>query len=248
MAAQGSPPPATPQVRDFAEILVGDVRLIPDPSGTAAIIEVTTSIDAACAVVYGPDGSFGRIATDQDMGGGAHRDHRPLLTGLEPDSLVHFRVQGSGPDGTLYSSETFTFTTPPGPRDRPTNLALEASVVEVSSEFSQAYAAANAIDGDIGTEWSSRGDGDDAFITIDLGREAAIGGVAFRTRSMTDGSSVTETFTLTVDGVRAGTFPAGDQPAAVGATGRVLRFDVETSTGGNTGAVEIEVHAAREEG
>jgi hypothetical protein len=247
-SADGSTASTPPQVHDFAEILVGDLRITPDPSGRAATVEVTTSIDAACAVIYGADETFGHIATDQDMGGGAHRDHRPMLTGLEPDSTVFFRLQGSGPDGRMYASETFTFQTAAGHPEALVNLALEATVVDVSSEHSALFAAANAIDGDPGTEWSSRGDGDDAFITLDLGREAAIGAVVFRTRSMADGSSITETFSLSVDGEHVGTFPAGDEPVPVTVTGQVVRFDVETSTGGNTGAIEIAVHEVGEAG
>lgn len=48
------------------------------------------------------------------------------------------------------------------------------------------------MDGDVGTEWSTAGDGDDAFITIDHGTETTIAAVGFRTRSMGDGSSTTD--------------------------------------------------------
>lgn len=111
-------------------------------------------------------------------------------------------MQGSGADGSLYRSELTSFRTPPAEAVAPTggNVALGAEVVDVSSEFSGAFAAANALDGDLGTEWSSRGDGDDASITVDLGREVRVGGVALRSRAMSDGSSVVETFTVTVDG------------------------------------------------
>lgn len=71
-------------------------------------------------------------------------------------------------------------------------------------------------------------------------------GVAFRTREMSDGSAITRTFAVAVDGgKRFGPFPAGDRldprTAAVSFTGRRLRFAVVSSTGGNTGAAEIEV-------
>ena len=121
-------------------------------------------------------------------------------------------------------------------------------MVDVSSEFSSAFAASNAID-DVGTtEWSSAGDGDDAFITIDLGAASEIAGVEFITRSMLDGTAITTTYKVTVDGdATLGPFSAGTsvEPnfAALIATGRVIRFDVETSSGGNVGAVEIRVLA-----
>lgn len=63
-----------------------------------------------------------------------------------------------------------------------TNLAVGASVVETSSEFNENFAGSNAIDGSLATEWSTRGDGDEAFIVIDLGAPQEITGVGFRTR------------------------------------------------------------------
>jgi hypothetical protein len=117
-----------------------------------------------------------------------------------------------------------------------------ATVVDVSSEFSAAFAAINAIDGNPNTEWSTRGDGDEAYIVIDLGVETAVTAIRFVTREMSDGSSITTTYTVTVDdGTVFGPFDAGLDPPLV-FTARILRFDVESSTGGNTGAVEIEVH------
>lgn len=77
-----------------------------------------------------------------------------------------------------------------------------------------------------------------------------IGAVEFVTRSMSDGSSVTETFTVSVDGADPlGPFPASTParrgPVELGAVpGRVLRFVVASSTGGNVGAVEVGVYAA----
>ena len=72
-------------------------------------------------------------------------------------------------------------------------------------------------------------------------------GVGFRTREMSDGTSITNSFTVTVDGGDTfGPFEAG-LGLAVGdfeATGRVFRIDIDSSTGGNTGAVEIEIYGS----
>ena len=70
----------------------------------------------------------------------------------------------------------------------------------------------------------------------------------FVTRSMADGSAVTSTFTVRVDGAAAvGPFPASSPAtrrlARLDVTGRLLQFDVAESTGGNVGAVEIRVFA-----
>jgi hypothetical protein len=61
--------------------------------------------------VYVKTGEYGMIAKDQDMSGGAHSDHHPLMTGLEPDTLYHYRVQGASSDGTIYVGEDRTFRT-----------------------------------------------------------------------------------------------------------------------------------------
>jgi hypothetical protein len=235
--------PNIDDVVDFAEIQASDVAIDLDPTGTAATITVGTTIDAACAVVYGEDETLGRLALDADMGGAAHSDHHVNLGGLQPATAYVFRLQGSGIDGRLYRSRPYSFTTPQPSASAPSDLAIGARIVEVSSEFSEAFAATNAVDGDPSTEWSSRGDGDDAFISLDLGHPADIAAVAFRTRQMSDGTAITSTFTVTADGATYGPFAASELvPLEV--TAQVLRFDVESSTGGNTGATEIEVFGA----
>ncbi len=241
------------EVRDIAEIIVGDVDIDFDPTGNSAVFRLQTSIDVACAVAYGPTAALGSLATDADMAGGGHADHGPVLLGLTPGAEYMYRLQGVGPSGELYQGELMTFTVPvvaasdAASPPSGTNIAVGATVVEVSSQFSDAFRGENAVDGDRSTEWSSRGDGDDAFIVVDLGSPESVIGVGFRTRQMSDGSAITNSFTITVDGGETfGPFTAGPglAHAAVEFTGRVVRFDVETSTGGNTGAVEVEVYGA----
>ncbi len=237
---------AAGDVGDFSEIQQGDVTITPDSSGTTASLTVATNIDAVCAVSYGPTEALGSLSTDQDMGGGAHDDHRAVMAGLDPETTYYYRLQGVGIDGRLYSSDLMTFITPaaaatgaPGP-----NLAVDGTVVDFSSQFSDAFAAPNAIDGDLGTEWSSAGDGDDAFIAVDLGDALEIVGVGFRSREMSDGSAIANTYTVTIDGVTHGPYTAGPGLAigALSTVARVIRFDVDTSTGGNTGAIEVEIY------
>ncbi len=237
------------EVLPFEDIQASEIELTFDPSGTAATLFVDTSIDAVCAVAYGPTEDLGLIATDDDMAGGAHANHQPLLGGLEPDTEYFYRVQGVVADGSLFQSKLMTFRTPaadpnaaPGP-----NAAVGATVVGFSSEFSGAFAAANAVDGDVATEWSTAGDGDDAFIEIDLGRVVQAVAVGYHGREMTDGTAITETYTISVDGgPPLGPFTAGTgrSVAEVVFRGQVVRFDVATSTGGNTGAVEVAVYEA----
>ena len=64
---------------------------------------------------------------------------------------------------------------------------------------------------------------------------------------MLDGTATTEMFTITVDGGETlGPFAAGSPAdpnfADVSFVGREVRFDVDSSTGGNVGAVEIRVY------
>lgn len=246
----GAPSTDGRQVLAAEQVFADDPVVVPDASGTTAVLRVTTELDMACAVVFGRDESLGDgIATDADMGGGAHTDHQAVMSGLEPDTEYYYRVQGSGSDGNLYRSELRTFRTAradtagtPGE-----NVARGAAVVDVSSEFSADFPAGAAVDGDLATEWSSAGDGDDASITLDLGRPVDVVGVALRSRSMSDGSSVVETFTVTVDdGQTYGPFDAGTAFVVndVAVTGQVLRIDAGRTSGGNTGAAEIEVYAA----
>ena len=248
-AGTDGPTPDGPTVVSAEQVFVEQPVVVPDPSGTSATLRVSTELDMACAVVFGRDESLGDgIATDTDMGGGAHRDHEAVMSGLQPDTEYFYRVQGSGADGNLYRSELATFRTPPAdaPAGSRENVALGAEVVDVSSEFSDDFAAANAVDGNVATEWSSAGDGDDASITIDLGRPVDVGGLGLRSRSMSDGTSVIESFTVTVDGGETyGPFGAGTTPTVdVRFTGQILTIEAEQTTGGNTGAAEIEVYEA----
>lgn len=232
-------------VRDFSEIAVGEEVFTFDPAATSGRISLDTNILAICAIAFGETEELGRLSTDQAMDPGGHVDHGALLTDLEPETTYFYRLQGVGEDGNLYRGELSTFTTPAAQEvDAGSNLAVGATVIDVSSEFSDSFAGANAIDGSPSTEWSTSGDGDDGFITIDLGSPESVVAVRFVTREMSDGSSIATTYTVTVDdGEVLGPFDAGLDPPTIDVefTGQVIRFDIVSSTGGNTGAVEIEI-------
>lgn len=245
------------EVRPFTEVQDGELRFEPDPTDPSrGIFRVTTTEPMICAIVWGEDESLGRFNNTLDMNGTGIVDHDVVLPDVEPGTEYHFVVQGTTADGTLYRSDPGTFTIDRqdgGQAAMPDielgrNLALDATVGDVSSEFSDEFAAAHAIDGDTATEWSASGDGDGGFIEIDLGRSREIVAVEFVTRAMADGSARTERYTVTVDGgPPVGPFPAGtlaDRAVSeLAASGRHLRFDVESSTGGNVGAVEVRAFA-----
>jgi hypothetical protein len=239
-------------VRPFEDVQASEFSFeLDETNPSRAIFRVTTTEPMICAIVWGEDEALGNFNNSLNMAGTGIVQHDVFLPGAVPGVEYSFVVQGTTADGTLYRSEMGTFVIPGSEASGTTveervNLALKAEIVEVSSEFSDAFGADNAVDGDLGTEWSTAGDGDEASITLDLGGPVEVSGFEFLTRSMTDGSAVTDTFTVTVDGgARRGPFPAGNpadpQPAEVVATGQVFIFEVEASTGGNTGAVEIRI-------
>lgn len=219
-------------------------------SATSATIVVTTSEPLACVVVYGTDERFGHLALDQDMGGAAHREHRVVLRGLAPDTEYVYRFQGSAADGTFYASELYSFRTEPADEtDAPgvnvAQLERGARIAEASSEFSATFAARHAIDGDSTTEWSSAGDGDDAFVTVELAEAAEVVGFGLWTRTM--GSSA-QIHRFTVENEAGEVFGPFELPDAdrlyafpAEASGQRFTFRVVSSSGGNTGVVELAV-------
>ena len=259
IAAACSSSSSDSEVIDFTEIQSSDFEFTVDANGVAKM-KVTTNIDAVCSIAWGETDALGTIGTDLDMGGTAHDDHEVLLVGAVPGETYQFRVQGSDADGNLFQSELASFTLPEVPAGDESmdededmalhgdNLAEGATVVAVSSVFSDAWSGENAVDGDMATEWATAGSGDDAFIEIDLGSSQDVIGVEFITRTMGDGTATTAEYTVTVDGDEVfGPFPAGDPSdnrfAEALFAGQVLRFDVVSSTGGNTGAIEVRAFA-----
>ena len=245
------------EVLPFTDIQASEFSFELDPlDPVRGIFRVTTTEPSICSITWGSTEELGNQNNSLSMNGTGIIQHDVVLPGIEPGGTYYFTVQGATADGSLFKSELATFTLPESdqpvgtddPVDLRTNLALTATVVEASSEFNASFGADRAIDGDPTTEWSTSGDGDGGFLTLDLGQVEEIAGFEFITRSMADGSAITTEFTVTVDGGEVlGPFPAGTpadaRSQAVTTSGQVLRFDIETSTGGNTGAVEIRVLA-----
>lgn len=235
--------------RSFSTIQASAITLAPDPSGRLATLHVRTTIKVVCAVAYGRTTTYGQLSTTRAMDPSGTYDHVPVLIGLQPATAYVYRLQGVGADGSFYQSPVLSFRTPRaatstlGP-----DVAVGATVVQVSSSYSPGYAGKYAVDGDPATEWASNGDGNRAFITIDLRHVVHVAAVAFRTRSMSDGTAITRTYSVTVDGKKTyGPFPAssGSTVNKLAVVGRIFRFSVVDSTGGNTGASEVAVYAAR---
>lgn len=242
------------EVKPFEQVQASDFTFDRDPTDPGrGVFHVTTTEPMICAIVWGEGESLGNFNNSLAMAGTGITQHDVFLPGAEPGITYTFVVEGVTADGSIYRSGVGTFTLPETGGDissttieeRP-NLAMSGTVVEFSSEFNSSFAAEKAIDGDLSTEWSTAGDGNSASITIDLGESMEVTGFEFITRSMPDGTAITDAYTVTVDGGETlGPFPAGDpgnfRPSDVLVTGRRFTFAVESSSGGNTGAVEIRI-------
>ncbi len=267
VACSPSPTPtpaiqANSLVRPLSEILVGAPQFS-DAQPNAVTLQIETRVPVVCAVSYGATTSYGKLATSTDMAGGGITKHHPVLTGLKPDTLYQVRLQGIGPDGTVYVGDNFTYRTPSASaivqpsKPQGKNVALisaGARIKNVSSNFgggdlNSAYGANKAIDGDVNTEWSSNGDGDKAWIEIDLGKDYAITSIGFRTRTMGTSAQIQQFQVVTDKGDKLGPFDLPDAKSVyyfpVSTTARTLRFAVLKSSGGNTGAAEIEVYSSQ---
>ncbi len=220
-----------------------------------AVLPIVTTIPVACTVVYGTTTDFGQLTFDMNMTSPTIIDHNPILTGLEPETLYYFRLQGTDDNGVIYLSEVMNFTTPPLDTSESANLASPsrgATVVGYSSAFGEAglderWGAGSAFDDNPNTQWSSAGDGDSAWVEVELAGPARITGVEFWSRSMSDGSSITREFTVTTEqGEVYGPFELPNAEEAyqfdVEFQATILRFELVSTTGGNTGVVDIVVY------
>jgi hypothetical protein len=233
----------------LADVLALPVEII-DLQATSATVGVLTTVDVACVVVFGTDDTFGSLALDETMEGAAHREHRVVLRGLEPETDYVYRLQGSDPAGNFYVSELLSFRTPAAPAGHGlgvnvATVARGARVLAVSSEFGESWTASRAIDGQPSTAWSSLGDGDDAFITVELPTEVQVSGFGLWTRTMVTSAQILTFQVTTPSGRVFGPFEVPDAsmlyafPAEV--VDRRFTFEVLSSSGGNTGAVEVAV-------
>ncbi len=244
-------------VQDLNSILASGLQF-QDLQANSVTVFIDTSIPVVCAAAYGPTTDYGSLSTDPEMAGQARTDHHALLSGLQPDTDYHLRMQAVGPDGIFYRSNDYTFHTPdaaPGAaKPAGTNLALlsnGAHVTGVSSNFgggdnSGNFGADSAFDGDPNTQWSSNGDGDKAWIEIELAGQAHITSIGFWTRTMGSSAQIMSFQVVADGGETDGPFQLGDAGSIhyfpVDFTAQRLRFEAVDTSGGNTGAVEIEVY------
>ncbi len=221
-------------------------------SSDSATISFDSGVPTVCNAAYGTTTSYGQVATIP-MLEGATLDHVLTFIDLEPDTTYHYRITATDVNGNVYQSEDFTFKTEPeSSTDLGFNWMSTADVISVSSNFGGAaddetWGAESAIDGKSGSAWSSNGDGDAAFIEFELEQTVQLLTLLVHTRRMPDDTAQIFSFTVTDDaGETYGPYelPDASKPYSfsLDTTTRRLRFDVDTSSGGNTGLIEIEAY------
>ncbi len=242
---------------DTAEVEFTNVR-VEELTSRSAVIRFTTSQPTTCDVVYGiAEDMLDQVATDPNMlENNFLTDHDVPLEDLLPEKTYYYKARATTEDGLTYFSSIQLFTTKPETADASySNIALQSmgtSVTSVSSNWGNgdndsSFGANNAIDGMMSTEWSTNGDGDEAFITLDFGQQRTISRFGFRSRKMMDGSSIITGIRLTFDGdMMMGPFETPDPDSLYTfdltppVTAQTVRVDAVSSTGGNTGAKEIQ--------
>jgi hypothetical protein len=242
--------------RDPVEFL--DVR-IEELAPTRAVARFQTSRPTTCEVQFGtrPD-ALDLTATDPNMADDELAiDHEVPLEDLRPSTAYAWRAKATDERQETYFSDVRSFETPEALEtgDR-INIALASAGTTISGRSSNwrdgpddgPFGALSAIDGQMATEWASDGDGDDAWIELDLGQPRELVAFGFRSRVMADGSSIVTSVELVLDGQnRLGPFATPEHTRvyrfgfAEARPARIVRVEVRTSTGGNTGAREVQL-------
>ena len=220
-----------------------------------ASISFDSGVPTVCNSPFGETTDYGEVATIP-MFSGATLDHVLTFANLEPNTTYHYALVATDNNGNVYrSTEDYTFTTNAADDSliiSETNWLSPDSgavVTDVSSNFGGAandetWGANSALDGKQSSEWSSAGDGDDAFITIQFAQPIQLSSLAAMTRSMTNDTAQIFSFTVTTEtGETFGPFDLDDAASLyefdVDFAASSLRFDAVETNGGNTGFVDI---------
>jgi hypothetical protein len=241
---------------DFSTLRIEEV------SATRAVVRFDTDVPASCEVEYGlARDSLDLRATDPDMEPGTLAlMHSVALEDLSHGTTYYVRARATDADGQTAYSSIVEFTTLHGEDVTAglTNVALLSqgtTVIEVSSNWGgggndSSYGIHKALDGSESTEWSSNGDGDDAWVLLDLGQPRTITHFAYRSRMMLDGTSIVTRVRVLAEGVEIGVYDTPDHTVRhvfeldEPLTGvQQVRVEAVETTGGNTGAREIQFFA-----
>ena len=261
LATPGSPPPPNaPNARLIFES--GVLERIPiRPSGAFVHVLVPSGAETSVHTHPGPELIYqivGRIEYENALIGA--REMGPgEIEGIPPGVAVQKRNSFTE-DAEFLSwflvDMTEPFASPA--RFSTTEIKIEnvaamvegAKVVGVSSNYGNgtndsAFGANNVLDGDLNTEWSSAGEGDNAWIEIELPLETHVTSIGFWTRTMTTSAQIFSFRVITDRREVYGPFELAGAGSIyyfdTDLTAKRLRFESVSTNGGNTGALEIEV-------
>lgn len=262
-ADAGAPDVAEPGPEVVATIDVAFSQLRAEEIGEeGAVIRFTTSAAVLGSVEYGQTGeSLDNIAVDPAADPQTGRtSHTISLTGLSAETSWTVRARGVDTLGLLHVSSALEFETLASQAQPVSgNVALAAhgtTVFAVSSNFkglpnASSYGADKAIDGDLESRWTSDGDGDGAYIELDLGTKRTVARVGLRAYGQLP-EPVTghiKTARVLFDGADPGLGTVSlDDPDAVYSFDlaapvvvRRVRIEAVTTSGGNTGLREVQL-------
>lgn len=244
---------ATSSALEFSHLRVEDIGV------TSAVVLFDTSLPSSCEVEYGlTQNNLDGHATDPSMTPGTLvLTHRVPLLSLSPATTIYYRARATDANLRSYFSDTLSLGTLSNDADAGSaNVALLSAgttIVGVSSNYgnadnASAYGANNAIDGELATEWATNGDGNAAYIVLDFGQNRTISKFTFRGRKMADGSSLMTSIRVVApeSNNELGTFDTPNPDITYSLdlsspmTVRQMRLEAVETTGGNTGAAEIQ--------
>lgn len=246
---QGLNPPS------FANLRVEDL------GATRAVVRFETDIPTSCEAVFGSStNDLSTVTTDPDMPDGELAlEHAVPLEDLLPGHTYFWRGRVTNAEGEVYVSSVNEFTTAHAvEQGEGVNFALPSSgakVTGVSSNFGNGandstWGIENALDGKMATEWATNGDGNDAWAEIDFGTLRTISDFVFRSRKMSDRTAIVTSVQLTTGETLGpiGPFLTPDPDATYSfpidppLSTQIIRIEVLATTGGNTGAKEIQFY------
>ncbi len=247
---------AQPQLRNIEDVIKAGSPVISEISSSDASLNFTSNVALACTIVFGETNNFGRISNDPDMSSTVTTKHRPILTGLKPDTLYYYRVQGVAENGTIYWGPNLSFTTASVQKSSSLNVAALKNgghILSVSSNWggaanNQAWGANGALDENRSSAWSSNGDADGGFLEIGFRKSYDLEAIEVWTRTMSNGTAqIFEFWVEDENGKKFGPFILPDANRSyrfnLNSTTQSLNFTISKSSGGNTGLVEFKAFA-----
>ena len=221
---------------------------------SGASIHFSTETPTLSSTAFGTTEDFGRLV--RAPGRTPAENHEVSLPGLQADTEYYLETIVIAESGELLRSSMSTFTTAESAEEvdygeNHATLEAGAEIYAVSSNFGNdptgSFGAVNSIDGDPGTEWSSQGEGDEAWIEIKLAESREITGFGFWSRTMGETGEIRRLKVITGEGEILGEFDLPDAERLYNFTlppteTQIVRFEVVNSTGGNTGAREIRIY------